>query len=129
MVTVPPTETYAHGLEMMQVSKELTDNDRKLLRTLYAGVDHSRMTMEIAHAMGWKKHNPVNAHYGKFAQRLAQRMRWVVPPGLPQITTIATFQGGGPDDPHTRWTMRPELVAALETRKLVFKAPAKSPEA
>lgn len=61
-----------------------------------SGPDHSLMTMQIAHAMGLTTHSPVNAHYGKLAQRLAQRMKRVVPPGLPQITTAATFQGGGP---------------------------------
>jgi hypothetical protein len=128
MVTVPPTATYERGLQSMELAKALTDHDRQLLRTLYAGPDHSLTTMEIAHAMGWDSHSPVNATYGKFAQRLAQRMQWVVPPGLPQITTVATFEGAGPDDPHTRWTMRPELVAALETRRLVFKAKPKPPE-
>lgn len=129
MVTVPPTETYERGLQSMELAKALTDNDRQLLRTLYGGPGHSLMTMEIAEAMGWTTHSPVNAHYGKFAQRLAQRMKWVVPPGLPQITTVATFEGAGPDDPHTRWTMRPELVAALESRRLVFRSKPKPPEA
>ena len=116
------------GLESMELAKALTDNDRQLLRTLYSGPDHSLTTMEIAHVMGWDSHRPVNATYGKFAQRLAQRMKWVVPPGLPQITTVATFEGAGPDDPHTRWTMRPELVAALEARRIVLRARATPPQ-
>ena len=106
----------------MELAKALTDNDRQLFRKLYAGPDHSLTTREIAHAMGWTSHSPVNAHFGKLAQRLAQRMQWVVPPGLPQITTVASFQGGGPDDPNTRWTMRPELVSALESRRIVVRA-------
>lgn len=129
MLTVPPAETYERGLESMQVANALTDNDRKMLRALHAGPDHSLMTMEIAHAMGWTTHSPVNAHYGKLAQRLAQRMKWEVPPGLPQITAVATFQGGGPRDPHTRWTMRPELVAALEARRIVLRARPTPPKA
>jgi hypothetical protein len=122
MVTVPPQATYERGLESMVVSKELTDNERQLLRKLYSGPNHSLTTREIAHEMGWASHSPVNAHFGKLAQKLAKRMRWVVPPGLPQITTVATFEGAGPDDPHTRWTMRPELVASLEAQRIVMRA-------
>lgn len=86
MLTVPPTATYELGLQSMELAKALTDHDRKLLRTLYAGPDHSLTTMEIARATGWDSHSPVNATYGKLSQRLARRMKWVVPPGLPQIT-------------------------------------------
>jgi len=113
----------------MELAKALTDNDRKLFRTLYGGADHSLTTRDIAREMGWTTHSPVNAHFGKLAQRLAQRMKWIVPPGLPQITTVATFQGGGPDDPNTRWTMRPELVSALENRRIILRASPTPPQA
>jgi hypothetical protein len=113
----------------MEISKALSPTDRKLFQVLYDGTGHTVTTMEIANAMGWTTHSPVNAHYGKLAQRLAERMQWTVPPGLPQITTVATFEGGSPDDPHTRWTMRPELVSALESCRIVFRRPPKSPDA
>jgi len=106
----------------MEVANDLSANDLQLLRALYGGPGHSLTTMDIAHAMGWTAHSPVNASYGKFAQRLARRMKCVVPPGLPQITTVATFQGGGRVNAHTRWTMRPDLVAALEARRIVLRA-------
>jgi len=129
MTAVPSTAAYEVALRSMEVAKALTDNDVQLLRALYAGPGHSLTTMDIAHAMGWTVHSPVNATYGKFAQRLARRMKYVVPPGLPQITTVATFQGGGPLHAHTRWTMRPELVAALEARRIVTPTRPASPEA
>ncbi|MCY7299849.1 MAG: hypothetical protein LH616_11635 [Ilumatobacteraceae bacterium] len=52
-----------------------------------------------------------------------------MPSGLPQITTVATFEGGTADDPNTRWTMRPELVAALEARRIVTPTPPAAPKA
>lgn len=68
MVTVPPTDRYIRGLESTEPAKALTENDRKLLRTLYSSGDHSLTTREIAHEVGWTTHSPVNAHFGKLAQ-------------------------------------------------------------
>ena len=122
MPSVPPTEKYERALRDMETAKALSEKDRQLLRALYGGTNHSLTTREIAAAMKWTKYNAVNAHFGKLAQRLAERMQWEVPDGLPQITAVATFQGGGPNSHNTRWTMRPELVSALEARGIVMRA-------
>jgi len=129
MTSAPSTAAFESGLGSMEIAKALSEHDRQLFRALYDGPEHTLTTMEIAHAMGWSTHSPVNAHYGKLAQRLARRMKWDVPPGAPQITTVATFQGGSPDDPHTRWTMRPELVAALVSRRIVLPVRSAQPKA
>lgn len=122
MTPAPTAEMYETAIRSMDIAKALTETSRKLLRKLYAGPGHTLTTMEIAREMGWPTHGAVNLHYGTFAQTLAKRMRWVVPAGAYQISTIATFEGGSADDPHTRWTMRPELAAALEKLKIVIPA-------
>ena len=116
---VPQSDAFKTALQSMDIAKALSPTSRKLLRTLYGGPGHTRTTMEIAREMGWPTHGPVNLHYGTFAQGLAKRMGWVLPVGAPQITAIATFAGGSADDPHTRWTMHPELASALLACKIV----------
>lgn len=129
MHDAPSTAQYETALKSMDLAKAISPTSRKLLRTLYAGPEHSLTTMKIAREMGWDTHGGVNLHYGKFAQALAKRMRWPVPKGSYQVATIATFEGGSADSPHTRWTMRPELVVALEALRLVIPARAKPPQA
>ena len=68
--------------------------------------------------MNWNGHGAVNLHYGGFAAKLGTLMRWIKDSGRPESDLIVTFEGGGPDDPHTRWVMHPALAVALEDLKI-----------
>ena len=103
----------------MEISHALTDTYRKLLRVHFLAKGHAMTTMELASAMQWDTFSPVNLHYGTFGERLAARLGYVVPTGLPQASIHSTFSGGGPEDPHTRWTMRPEVATALVNLRIV----------
>jgi hypothetical protein len=105
----------------MRISGALTKTYEKLLRAHYRGQNHTLTTMELARAMGWDTHGPVNLHYGTFAAKLAERMRWVKEPSRPEVDAIVSFGGGGPDDPDTLWIMHPQLARALEDASIVAR--------
>jgi hypothetical protein len=119
MAQIPDQETYQRALRGMELSKALSPTYLKLLRVHHAAANHTLTTLELAAAMGWDAHSPVNAQYGTFAAKLAKRMRWVKPPGRPEADAIVTFGDRGPEDPHARWTMHPPLARALEELRIV----------
>ena len=119
MAESPDQETYRRALRGMELSKALSPTYLRLLRAHHAAPNHTLTTLELAAAMGWDTHSPVNAQYGTFAAKLAQRMRWMKPPGRPEADAIATFGDGGPEDPHARWIMHPPLARALEELRIV----------
>jgi len=74
----------------------------------------SRTARDLAARVGFANHNPVNLHYGKLGGKLANAMNWALGKNI-NLWAIATFvcpKAEGNDE----WvfTMRPELVAALE---------------
>lgn len=103
----------------MQLSRALSPTYLKLLKAHYAAPGHTLTTLELATAMGWDTHSPVNAHYGSFAAKLAKRMRRLKRPGRPESDAIVTFEGGGPEDPDTRWVMHNQLAGALVELRIV----------
>ena len=119
MIQRPSADLYDRALGTMLFAKALTPKYRELVVAHYNAPNHTATTRELASAMGWDSHSPVNAHYGTLAHNLAQRMRWAVPDGSPDAITVADFEGGTPDEGETRWVMCPELVAALENHHVV----------
>jgi hypothetical protein len=119
MADIPCGDALRQGIKDMELAKAITPGYRKLLRAHYAAPGRTLTTMQLAAVMGWDTHSPVNAHYGAFGFKLAKRMKWPIPSGRPAADAIVTFSDGGPDDPHTRWTMHPGLAAALEAAGVV----------
>jgi hypothetical protein len=119
MTSLPDQETYRIALRTMELSKELSPTYRKLLRAHHAAPAHTIRTMDLAAAMGWDTHAPVNLHYGTFAAKLGSKMRWKKGLDRPEADAIVTFEGAGPDDPQTLWIMHPQLARALEELRIV----------
>jgi hypothetical protein len=105
----------------MRTAGSLSKNDRELLQAHYCSSRHTATATELAVEMGFANYSAVNLHYGKFGQRLAATLKWRIPEGQPQAFSFATFVGGLPDDPDTKWILRPEVVAAVEKLGVVHK--------
>jgi hypothetical protein len=110
---IPSVEDYRRAIRSMEIARVLTDTRWKLLRTHCIAPGRMLTTLELANAMGWATHGGVNLHYGELAAELGRRMSWAAAAGEPQSALVARFEGGGGEDPHTRWIMHDELARAL----------------
>ena len=124
MTEIPSAERYQRALRGMELTHALSDTYRRLLLTHYRAAGHTMTACQLADAVGFKSYEAVNLHYGTFGAKLAARMRWPVPDGWYQASTFATFEDGAADQPHTRWVLRPEVVAAVEQLRWAGPRPA-----
>jgi hypothetical protein len=98
----------------MRTSKVITDRQWWWLRANYLARGSALTTMELARVAKYETHHGVNRWYGQFGADLAHRLGWAVPAGAPFASAFATFSASDLDDPNTVWTLRPEVVAAID---------------
>lgn len=87
-----------------------SENQKRMLRAHYNAPEHTITATQLAHALGYKSFAPANLHYGKFAERIRQALRWWHYPDI-HICIFNTFLYRN-DEWH--WIMHPELAEALE---------------
>lgn len=114
---IPTSDRYVRALELMNAARRISDAQWRMLRAHYRAPEHTMTATELAAAAGFNVYSGVNLHYGTFGANLARKLEWPVPPDEPQASALATFAEGAPDAPHTRWTLRPQVVAALDRLK------------
>ena len=71
-------------------------------------------TMDLARVAKYETHHGVNRWYGQLGFDLARKLGLEIPDGAPFASAFATFSADDPDRPETVWTLRPEVVAALD---------------
>ena len=106
--TLAPTPTA------IPTSTEYHKALRSRLRAHCLAPAYTLTTVELAAAAGFEKPGAVNLNYGRFGAKLAGRLLYNVPAKEPQASVFATFTEGSADAPQTRWTLRPEIVAAVK---------------
>ena len=98
----------------------MSDLDLAMLEAHHRAPHHTLTAGELAVAVGLPSYSAANLRYGLFAGRLCQAL------GLrPQfnVEALVSFSGGDdPGDDLIKWTMRPEVVTALEAMRWVRPA-------
>lgn len=111
---VPDVARYRQGLTDMRVARAVTPQQRLMLLRHFQADGHTVTASELARLVRYPDWNTINLQYGLFAQALADRMRWPVPPDLPAAYTIAWFDKPDGAEEHWRWHMHEELVEAMK---------------
>ena len=91
------------------------DMEEKLLLLNFYSPNHTITSTTLAMAMGWKNFNSANLHYGGYAGRVAEEMRFE-PPTDESISFFCEFEKpeSGKDEGQWQWILRPELVEAVK---------------
>jgi lipopolysaccharide biosynthesis protein len=111
---IPTSTEYHKALRLLYVANTISDAQWSMLRAHCLAPEYTLTTVELAEAAGFEKPGAVNLNYGRFGAKLAGRLLYTVPPKEPQASVFATFAEGGAEAPQTRWTLRPEIVAAVK---------------
>lgn len=83
-----------------------------MLEANYNAPLHTATAGDLARGAGFKNHNAANLQYGRYAGALCKALG--KKPEF-QIGILVTFgKGEQPGGEFIRWTMRPEVAAALE---------------
>lgn len=91
----------------------LSDHALSMLETHFSARKYALTATEMAHALGYHSHSPANAHYGRLAAKLSEELgRSNFADGIFLMVTFTKPLIGGKR--HWVWTMRPQLVQALQ---------------
>ncbi len=112
MTEFPSQERYREVLRI--ASHWMTPKQRKMLTIHLNARNQTTTVTQMAEAMKFENYGAVNLHYGFLASKIAERMKWTVPDGEPELTTLVAFDRTGPEE-HWKLIMRPQLVAALQS--------------
>lgn len=91
----------------------------ELLQAHYQAPEHSITAGELAEAVGYPSFNTANLQYGRYARELCEELKR--DPKI-HVAILATFSGGAQKTEDIRWTMLPQVVAALEALRWVRAA-------
>src|SRR5207237_7183817 len=83
LAAVPETSRYAEGLK--RLASAMTPKHTLMLLHHYRSSQHTVTCSALAKVADYKDWNSVNLQYGTLARRLADSMRWIVPPGSPAL--------------------------------------------
>lgn len=111
LLPVPSAENYRKTLEILAYS--MTPKQRLMLVKHYRAPEHTVTASQLAEMVGYPNWRTVNLQYGLFAQKLADRLGWVLPPDAQSSYAVAWFEKSEGDEEHWQWHMHPELAEAL----------------
>lgn len=96
----------------------------EILQAHYRAPDHSISAGDLAEAVGLQDYNAVNLQYGKYSRALCEALNRE--PKIP-LAILMTFGGGSQKSDEIRYTLLPQVVAALEELRWVQR-PSQVPE-
>lgn len=114
-------DEYRKALLVVRDKHRISERDLKMLRAHYRADRHTITAGQLAAALEFKDGAAANLHYGKLAHKLSDALG--IEPSKRVNGTVAWWRviAYGPADrelgDHFEWTMRPELVAALQAMK------------
>ena len=117
LVDVPSVAEYRRVLPIcVRASRtQMETNGRsaimEMLRANYDAPDHTVTAGQLAKKVNLTNFGDANLRYGKFAALMCEQLE-----RKPKfyIAILVTFSGGQWDDGIVRWTMLPQVAAALE---------------
>jgi hypothetical protein len=99
----------------------LTEMQLKMLKFHYHATAHTVTAGQLAEGVGYPSYSTANLQYGTYAGRLCTALGRN--PAF-QVAILARFSDGDqPGMEFVKWTMHPEVVAALEQLGWVRKRP------
>jgi predicted HNH restriction endonuclease len=112
---IPTPDRFAAALARMEAEGRLSMNDREMLTCHYNVPRRTLTGRQMSELMGWGS-SVAHAHYGKLGRRLAEELDWVPTEreGFDGYDVSKLMLGGRAEDGAFEWTMRPQLVRALE---------------
>jgi predicted HNH restriction endonuclease len=98
----------------MEAEGRLSETDREMLTCHYNAPDHTLTGRQMSSLMGWGGQT-ANNHYGKLARRVAEELDWepTEREGYDGYHVSGLILGSRPNRAF-EWTMRPQVVGALE---------------
>jgi len=94
---------------------EFGEQERRLLQILYELPDHRARFPDLARYLGYAEHGPVNTVFFRLIRRFYDRLGGTAPESYNGKPYWFSFLATGSVDRHGRtWTLRPELVEAIE---------------
>lgn len=116
----PVIADYRAAFESMDISAKA----RVFLVAHYYAPDHQASMESLAESAGYDSYAPVNLHYGAFAHKVADVLP-TSPSDVPDaryanwMQALAHSHGERDDKGHFLWTLRPEVVEAMESMRWV----------
>ena len=120
MDPIATAEQFKAALLSVRDRVGISPKDLAMLRAHCRAPSHTITTGRLAQEVGYPNYSSANMQYGTFAHRVADALHVVLPAtpsGNPHWwRTLAYGNDGVPqtDDGCYEWTMRPELVQALQ---------------
>jgi predicted HNH restriction endonuclease len=111
---VPTAGRFAQALMSLEKSGHLSDTDKRMLQFHYEAPERKLTPREMSELMGWGGPS-ANQHYGKLARRIREKLNWIPKQqmGLPSYYVDGLVLGSR-EDSEFIWTLRPQVVRALE---------------
>lgn len=111
---VPDAERFAAALREMESAGRLSDDDRDMLVCHYNAPDFTLTGRQMSALMGWGGQS-ANRFYGGLGRRVSEQLGWVPSEreGYDGFYVSGLILGDRPTGAF-EWTMRPQLVRALE---------------
>ena len=91
----------------------LSENDRNMLQSHYSAPDRTVTASQLARAAGFVVYGAANMHYGRLAHRVADELG--INPKHPLSALVSFAKPNG----QWEWTMRPQVVASVESLGIV----------
>jgi hypothetical protein len=121
---IATTEQFKRALFAIRDREGINQKDLAMLQAQLRAPAHTITATRLAHEAGLANYALANLQYGKFAHAVADRLGYA-PPKRPDGTTrwwftLSLGRDGSEEtvDGHAEWTMRPELVQALQEMRL-----------
>ena len=108
------TKQYVIALRVCQ--NQMTDAQKQMLRVQYAAPDRTVTSQELAAAIGWRSHSPVNLWYGDLGKIVGQELGYS-PKAHRFWFEVLSEEIKFPT--RIQWRMHPALAEALRTLGMV----------
>lgn len=115
-----PCTVEEYKLALLETRRRISSVQLRMLQTQYAAPDKTVTAPQLAHAVGYSSHPPVNSQYGRLGRLIAEVVgrsptaEW----GYGNWWAVLS-DGIGENSAGFQWVMHPQLVQALEELRWV----------
>jgi 5-methylcytosine-specific restriction enzyme A len=110
-----PASTPEYVRALKRIMPALSDKHKALLTLQILAPEKTVTASQLAESLGYSRHSPINNLYGSMGRKLAAELgRSPEPDRHSRHNWWAVLSTGRSDDDGFKWTMHPELAAALE---------------
>ena len=124
-----PATSEQYRVALLTVRNRMDGKHLAMLEAHHGAPEHTINARGLAAAVGYSNYSAANLQYGKFARWIADALGYTPEQrsdgSIPWWMALSYARSGSAEtrNGEFQWTMRPELVKALETMRWVLASP------